>query len=111
MTRCQTDHFVFYIHSDDKWILLVVYFDDIILIGNDVKGIEEQEHFHFQVVSFTLKIWVNLDIFFGIEVAQSVGGISLSHRKYTSDLLKDTGFLGYKPVDTPMDPNQNMMIV
>lgn len=44
-------------------------------------------------------------------MAQLVGGISLSKRKYTLDLSKDSGFLGYKPVDTPMDPNQNLMIV
>jgi hypothetical protein len=41
-------------HSDDKWILLVIHVDDIILTSNDVKGIEELKH--FQVVSFTLKI-------------------------------------------------------
>jgi hypothetical protein len=46
----------------------------------------------------------------GIEVAQLVGGISLSIQKYTLDLLKDSGFLRYKPIDTPMDPNQKLMI-
>jgi hypothetical protein len=42
-----------------------------------------------------------------IEVAESVGGINLSQQNYTLDLLKDTGFLWSKPVDTSMDPNKN----
>ena len=60
MTRCQTDHFVFYMHSDDKWILLVIHVDDIILTSNDVKGIEA-----LPSSKFHLKDWVNLDFFGG----------------------------------------------
>lgn len=40
-----------------------------------------------------------------MEVARSRKGISISQRKYVSDLLKDTGMLSCKPIDTPMDPN------
>ena len=43
--------------------------------------------------------------FLGIEVAQSKEGISLSQRKYLVDILEETGLLGSKPVETPMDPN------
>ena len=39
-----------------------------------------------------------------MEVARSRQGISISQRKYTLDLLKETGMLGCKLVDTPMDP-------
>ena len=45
----------------------------------------------------------NLKYFLGIEVARSKDGIFLSQRWYVLDLLKETGMLGCKAVDTPMD--------
>ena len=40
-----------------------------------------------------------------MEVARNKTGISVSQRKYVLDLLKETGMMGCKPVDTPMDPS------
>ena len=37
-----------------------------------------------------------------MEVARSKNGILISQKKYTVDLLKETGMLGCKPTDTPM---------
>ncbi|KAK2984414.1 LOW QUALITY PROTEIN: hypothetical protein RJ640_009914 [Escallonia rubra] len=45
-----------------------------------------------------------LKYFLGTEVARSNKGISISQRKYTLDLLKETCMLSCKPVNTPMDP-------
>ena len=33
----------------------------------------------------------------------------ISQRKYTLDILTDTGMLDCKPVDTPMDPNVKLV--
>jgi len=43
--------------------------------------------------------------FLGMEVARSKEGILISQRKYTLDLLKETGKLGCKPANTPLEPN------
>ena len=34
----------------------------------------------------------------------------ISQRKYTFDILTDTGILDCKPVDTPMDPNVKLVL-
>ncbi|KAA0043254.1 DNA polymerase theta [Cucumis melo var. makuwa] len=42
---------------------------------------------------------------FGQQVARSKEGISVSQRKYTLDLLTETGMLGCRPTDTPIEFN------
>ncbi|XP_019416589.1 PREDICTED: uncharacterized protein LOC109327868 [Lupinus angustifolius] len=40
-----------------------------------------------------------------MEVTRATSGINLCQRKYTLDLLQETGLLGTKPSAIPMDPN------
>ncbi|KAA0057566.1 reverse transcriptase [Cucumis melo var. makuwa] len=47
----------------------------------------------------------NLKYFLGMEVARFKEGISVSERKYTLDLLTETGMLGCRPADTPIEFN------
>ena len=42
--------------------------------------------------------------FLGIEVARSKDGIFICQRKYVLDLLQETGMLGSKACDTPLEP-------
>ncbi|KAM2181919.1 hypothetical protein ACFX1Q_032474 [Malus domestica] len=51
---------------------------------------------------FEMKNLGDLKYFLRVEVARSSRGIFLSQRKYVLDLLKETGMLGCKPVDTPI---------
>ncbi|RVW34622.1 Retrovirus-related Pol polyprotein from transposon RE1 [Vitis vinifera] len=53
---------------------------------------------------FEIKDLGTLRYFLGMEVARSSKGIFVSQRKYTLDMLKETGMLGCKPSNTPMDP-------
>ena len=77
--------------------------DDIIITGDDTPGIAHVKERLGKV--FDVKDLGFLKYFLGIEVASSRHGISLSQRKYTLDLLQNTGMLGCRLVSTPMDPN------
>ena len=84
-------------------ILLIVYIDDIIITGDDKKGIDDLKRYLQN--SFRTKDLGKLRYFLGIEVAQFKEGISLSQRKYVLDILEETGLLGSKPMKTLLDPN------
>jgi transposase InsO family protein len=107
MTRSQVDHSVFFNRTNKGIVILVVYVDDIVITGSDSHAI--QTLISHLCSSFLTKDLGKLRYFLGIEVARSKAGISLSQRKYTLDLLKDTGYLGSKPVATPMETNLKLM--
>ena len=44
----------------------------------------------------------------GIEVAHSRNGIFISQQKYILDLLQETGMLGCKPSETPIEQNHKL---
>ncbi|KAL5851107.1 hypothetical protein ACOSQ3_006225 [Xanthoceras sorbifolium] len=101
-TQGQADHTLFIKRSATSRIsILIVYVDDIVLTGNYVeemvtlKGLLAKE--------FEIKDLGNLKYFLGMEVARSKIGIVVSLRKYVFDLLKETGMMGCKHADTPMD--------
>lgn len=102
-SQCQTDHTLFVKHSSaGKLAVLIVYVDDIILTGDYEEEICTIKS--LLAAEFEIKDLGNLKYFLGMEIARSRKGISVSQRKYVLDLLKETGMLGCKPVDTPMDP-------
>jgi transposase InsO family protein len=107
MTRSQADHSVFFKKTRTGIVILVVYVDDIVITGSDKEGI--QILINHLSSSFLTKNLGKLRYFLGIEVARSKAGISLSQRKYTLDILQDTGYLGSKPVATPIEPNLKLM--
>ena len=108
MTPNQADHFVFFKKTRTGIVILVVYVDDIVIIGSDKKGI--QILINHLSSSFLTKDLGKFRYFLGIEVARSKAGISLYQRKYTLDILQDTGYLGSKPAAIPMEPNLKLML-
>ncbi|XP_020225261.1 uncharacterized protein LOC109807145 [Cajanus cajan] len=89
---------------EGKVALFIVYVDDIVIIGNDydqikhLKGILAKE--------FEVKDLGQLKYFLGMEIARTKNGIYVSQRKYTLDLLQETGMLGCKAANTPIEPEK-----
>lgn len=56
-------------------------------------------------LEFNMNNLGNFRYFLGMEVARNKTGISVTQRKYMLNLLKETGMLGCKPTNMPMDPS------
>ncbi|RVW62261.1 Retrovirus-related Pol polyprotein from transposon RE1 [Vitis vinifera] len=109
MAKNQADHTLFFKKSHaGKLAILIVYVDDIILSGNDMGELQNLKKYLSE--EFEVKDLGNLKYFLGMEVARSRKGIVVSQRKYILDLLKETGMLGCKPIDTPMDSQKKLGI-
>ena len=98
-----SDHSLFTKSKDDKFIALLLYVDEIVLIGNCINEIEQFKV--FLKTKFNIKDLGSLKYFLGIEVVRTGDDLCLSQRKYCLELLKEFGLLGCKPVSTPIEPN------
>jgi len=94
------DHSLFLKHVDTSTTAILVYVDDIVLIGNDFEEITHiitllDQH-------FKIKNLGDLTYFLRFEVARNITGIHLCQRKYTLDLLQEAGMIDCAPMHTPM---------
>ena len=100
MHKSKSYHSIFYRNSQVGIILLVVYVDDIVIIGNDMASISSLKSFlHGQ---FHTKNLGMLKYFLGVEVMRSKLRIFLSQRQYVLDLLSEIGKLTIKSSHSPM---------
>ncbi|KAI3421371.1 uncharacterized protein J3R85_012404 [Psidium guajava] len=103
-TQGQADHTMFYKHSKEgKVAILIVYVDDIVLTGDSYDELEKLKGRLAE--EFEIKDLGTLKYFLGMEFARFKEGISVNQRKYVLDLLNETGMLGCKPAETPIEPN------
>ncbi|RVW99246.1 Retrovirus-related Pol polyprotein from transposon TNT 1-94 [Vitis vinifera] len=86
---------------EGKLAIIIIYVDDIILTGDHEEKIDLLKK--LLTKEFEIKDLGNLKYFLGMEIARSKKGIAVSQRKYVLDLLNETGMLGCKPTETPMD--------
>ena len=91
----QGDHTLFVKHSASREVTaLLVYVDDVVVTGDDLKGREALRKCLVQ--EFEIKELNRLKYFLGIEVAHSRHGIFKSQQKYVLDLLGETRKFGCK---------------
>ena len=69
-----------------SFLALIVYIDDMVIVGNDFLQIQKLKH--YLSTCFSMKDLDTLKYFLGLELARSPQRISLCQRKYTLDLLK-----------------------
>ncbi|CAL8996419.1 unnamed protein product [Prunus brigantina] len=105
-TQSNADHTLFLKRDGKKLTALIVYVDDIVVTGNDTG--EQLKLQKYLSQEFEMNDLGDLKYFLGIEVARSANGICLSQRKYVLDLLAETGLLGCKPADTPIEMNHKL---
>lgn len=84
------------IHAGSKYVLLMVYVDDIILSGNGTQGIENLKH--FLSTKFQIKYVGKLRYFLHTQVTRSVNGIIL--------FLRGSIPLTYRKMQGYWGPNQ-----
>uniref|UniRef100_A0A2N9H044 Reverse transcriptase Ty1/copia-type domain-containing protein n=1 Tax=Fagus sylvatica TaxID=28930 RepID=A0A2N9H044_FAGSY len=87
-------------------VAILIYVDDVISADNDSHRIFSLKNYlHSQ---FRIKDLGPLKYFLGIEVARSSTGIVLSQRKYTLDILTESGMLGACPCSFPMEQQHKL---
>jgi Reverse transcriptase (RNA-dependent DNA polymerase) len=96
-------------HSDGITTIILVYVDDIIVTGNNVKEIKNIKDYLKN--KFDIKDLEKLKYFLRIEIAHSKEkSLFLSQRKYMLDLLKKIGKLFSKLESTLMKPNKKLYL-
>uniref|UniRef100_A0A803PPM4 Reverse transcriptase Ty1/copia-type domain-containing protein n=1 Tax=Cannabis sativa TaxID=3483 RepID=A0A803PPM4_CANSA len=96
----KSDHSLFIQHTSSSMILILVYVDDIIITGSNLKKIAAL--IKALDLKFALKNLGNLHYFLGIEVHHTKEGLHLSQAKYVRDLLCRAQMQDAKPAPTPM---------
>ena len=92
--------------NEGKIAIMLVYIDDLIIIGDDKAEIPRTKK--NLSVRFQMKELRQLKHFLGLEIDRTQAGIFLCQQKYSKDLLKRFGMLECKTTSTPMEPNAKM---
>ncbi|GKD24502.1 retrovirus-related pol polyprotein from transposon RE1 [Tanacetum coccineum] len=96
------DTSLFTLHTQNNFLTLLVYVDDILLAGNNqslINSIKQQLH-----ETFSIKDLGPLHYYLGIEILRNLTGITMSQRKYALELLQSGQVLNEKPAITTIDP-------
>eukprot|EP00253_Pinus_taeda_P017376 PITA_17376 len=101
-TRSEVDLNLYLKVENDKPLILVLYVDDLFLIGADplIHNCKRELVFEFEMKDLGM-----MHYFLGLEVWQKLGEIFLSEGKYVVKILERFGMVDCKPVTTPMELN------
>jgi len=102
-TQSKNDYSLFLHSSSQHLTIVAVYVDDIFVTGFDATAIQLLKHNPHAAIG--IKDLGLLHYFLGFEISHVPDGITLTQRKFTLDLLKQSGFLDAKPTATPLPLN------
>ncbi|XP_065624674.1 secreted RxLR effector protein 161-like [Quercus suber] len=91
---------------DKCTILLLLYVDDMIIISDDLNGIQELKAFLSQ--QFEMKDLGYLSYFLDLEISHSTDELYITQAKYASELLFRAGLTNSKTADTPVELNAHL---
>lgn len=101
--QSKSDYSLFIKHTTSSFTALLVYVDDISVMSSDQTSIDEVKK--FLSTKFRIKNLGSLKYFLGMEIACSKDGIQICQRKYTLDILFETGLLTARTSHLLMEPN------
>lgn len=107
-SQSQADQSLYTKANKDNFTALLVYVYDINLAGNFIQEIQFVKGLLDQ--KFKIKDLGQMRFFLGFEIARYSKGIFLNKKKYTLELLEETGFLASKPSFVPFDPTLKFSI-
>ncbi|GLU10855.1 hypothetical protein SLE2022_276360 [Rubroshorea leprosula] len=92
--------------NSESQLILSLYVDDLLLIRNDLKLLEQFKKVMMQ--EFAMTNLGETKYFLGLEVQQSSKGIFICQRKYALDILKKFEMENCKSVATPLVQNEKL---
>ncbi|GKA76542.1 retrovirus-related pol polyprotein from transposon TNT 1-94 [Tanacetum coccineum] len=100
--KSYVDTSLFTITHQGSFTTILVYVDDILIVGKDSGFISTiKKHLHTQ---FNIKDLGPLHYYLSIEFLWNSSGLTMTQRKYALELLEFTNILDSKPISTPIDP-------
>jgi hypothetical protein len=97
--RCKSDPNVYMLRTTDSLLLLVLYVNDLLIIGYStsmIAAVKKILHDRFLMTDMC-----PLHFFLGLEISQDASGIKLSQAKYARDLLERFHMTDCKSSPTP----------
>eukprot|EP00253_Pinus_taeda_P024529 PITA_24529 len=98
-SKSEVDPNLYQIVVEGKLLIIVLYVDDLILMGDELLILSCKEDLARE---FEMKDLGLLHYFLGLEIWQRSDGLFVSQGKYAREILKKFNMHGCKPVDTPL---------
>eukprot|EP00253_Pinus_taeda_P002253 PITA_02253 len=99
LTKSEADANLYHIMVEGKQLIIVLYVDDLILIGDDQLIMSCKEYLARE---FEMKDMGLMHYFLGIEVWQKDGEVFVSQGKYANEILTRFHMEKCKPMQTPL---------
>lgn len=96
-----SDYSMFTLTTANSITLVLVYVDDLLLAGNNLKEINHLKQMFSS--TFKMKDLGNVSYFLGLKISRSSAGFFVSQKKYALDLLEEFGVNSTTSLRLPMD--------